>query len=88
MFVDFREVVLCIASSQRGINRLQGKNGHFIFLSWCDSHFLVPIETNFAVGRIRLLKHHKWSDFDLLVGESLASYCKLLHGHPRMKGVS
>ena len=29
VFVDFREVVLCIASSQRGINRMQGKNGHF-----------------------------------------------------------
>jgi ankyrin repeat protein/energy-coupling factor transporter ATP-binding protein EcfA2 len=42
-------------------------------------------ETQFAVGRVRLLKHHKWSDFDLLLSDSLASYCKLLKGHSRSK---
>ena len=49
---------------------------------------IVVTETQFAVGRVRLLKHHKWSDFDLLLSDSLASYCKLLKGHSRSKRVS
>ena len=39
-----------------------------------------------VVGRVHVLRHHKWSDLDLLVEDSLAGYCSMLKGHPRPQG--
>lgn len=43
------------------------------------------LPSSVAIGKITILRHHKWSDVELLVEETMRQYCHYLKGHGSLK---
>ena len=67
LLIDFREVLLSVDQPRDSMSNQSDSQNE---------------SSRFIVGRVNVLRHYKWGDFDLQVTEAISSYCKYLKGHP------